>query len=180
MAFQPVLEGAWRWQDRKGSAAACAATSTVSGVRVVPGSPWIFEHLIRAQPERLRLVDALHRGHLGGVVAFWPLPACPAVLGFVQAGAIGLAVANADGGVLGYLLMMALRGDPGAGTSRPACAAATFGWVLAGYGALVASGHIGATFADDSNGTWWGPLRRATMCWRLRPQRLPPVRFCLA
>ena len=138
----------------------CGYVDKGAEFRVVPGSPWIFEHLIGPNLSVFGWLTLFIEATLVALLLSGRYLRVAAVLGFVQAGAIGLAVANADGEwYWSYLLMMALHVAilALAPQTRPV-RAATFGWVLAGYGALVAIGHIGAPFAGDSNGTWWGPF----------------------
>ena len=138
----------------------CGYVDKGAEFRVVPGSPWIFEHLIGPNLSVFGWLTLFIEATLVALLLSGRYLRVAAVLGFVQAGAIGLAVANADGEwYWSYLLMMALHVAilVLAPQARPVRAAA-FGWVLAGYGALVAIGHIGAPFAGDSNGTWWGPF----------------------
>ena len=138
----------------------CGYVAKGAEFRVVPGSPWVFEHLVGPNLSVFGWLTLFIEATLVALLLSGRYLRVAAVLGFVQAGAIGLAVANAEGEwYWSYLLMMALHVAilTLAPQTRPVRAAA-FGWVLAGYGALVAIGHIGAPFAGDSNGTWWGPF----------------------
>lgn len=137
----------------------CGYITKGAEYRVVPGSPWVFENLVGPNLAVFGWITLFIEGALVALLLSGRYLRIAAVLGFVQAGAIGLAVANAEGEwYWSYLLMMALHVGilVLAPRTRPVRAAA-YGWVLAGYGALMAIGHITAPFAGDNNGTWWGP-----------------------
>lgn len=138
----------------------CGYVAKGAESRVVPGSPWFFENLVAPNLGVFGWITLFSEAALVALLMSGRYLRFAAVLGIVQAAGIGLAVANAEGEwYWSYLLMMALHVAilvlaPG---TQPARRAA-FGWVLAGYGALVALGHITAPFAGDSNDTWWGPF----------------------
>ncbi len=120
---------------------------------VLPGSGWVFEHLISPNLGAFGWMTLLIESTLAVLLISGRYVRFAAVLGIGQSLAIGLSAANApDEWYWSYLLMMALHLAvlATAPTARRQ-AASTMAVVTAAYGLAVAAVHAGAGFTGDGN-----------------------------
>ncbi len=123
----------------------CGYTRAGSDHPVLPGAPWLFEHVISPHLWAFGWISILSEGTLAILLMAGRYRRTAAVLGIVQSFAILAAVANAPGEwYWSYLLMIALHiavltTTLGARTQS----ARAMAWVTVGFGALMAIVHSG-------------------------------------
>jgi hypothetical protein len=123
---------------------------------VLPGSSWIFEHLLVPNLTAFGWTTVLLEATLAALLISGRHLRVAAILGIAQSAGIGLAVANADGEwYWSYGLMIALHLAilvTAVQTPRPSLR--VNGLVLSGYGAIVALAHREAGLTGDENSLW--------------------------
>jgi thiosulfate dehydrogenase [quinone] large subunit len=123
---------------------------------VLPGSSWLFEHVLVPNLTVFGWSTVLIETTLAALFISGRHLRTAAVLGMVQSAGIGLAVANADGEwYWSYALMIVLHLAvlaTAVQVNRPSLR--VNGLVLAGYGVVVALAHREAPLAGDENALW--------------------------
>lgn len=122
---------------------------------VLPGSAWVFEHVVLAHITPFGYVTMLVEVGVGALLVSGRFLRVAAVVSAVQAFAIGLAVANApDEWYWAYLLMIGLSIAVLAMAPRDrATSARTIGVVVALAGIVTAINNAGSGFGGDDNMT---------------------------
>jgi hypothetical protein len=123
---------------------------------VLPGSSWIFEHLLVPNLTAFGWTTVLLETALAALLISGRHLRVAAILGIAQSAGIGLAVANADGEwYWSYALMIALHLAilvTAVQVARPSMR--VNGLVVAGYGMIVALAHREAGLTGDENSLW--------------------------
>jgi thiosulfate dehydrogenase [quinone] large subunit len=135
---------------RSGSSCEALCGYTRAGIDhpVLPGAPWLFEHVIGAHLQVFGWITIISEGTLAILLMSGRYRRSAAVLGIVQSFAIMAAVANSPGEwYWSYLLMIALHiavltTAPGARTQSARVMAA----VTVGFGVVMALVHSGEGF----------------------------------
>lgn len=123
---------------------------------VLPGAPWLFEHLIRPNLGVFGWMTLIIEGSLAVLLLSGRYVRFAAVLGVIQSFAILTSVANAPNEwYWAYLLMIGLH--LAVLTMVPTARAQPAGVTaiaVAILGAIVAIAHLGAGFTGDGNRSW--------------------------
>jgi hypothetical protein len=123
---------------------------------VVPGSSWVFEHLIVGHLGVFGWMTLFVEGALAALLLSGRFLRVAAIVSALQSIAIGLAVANAPNEWFwAYLVMLGLSlavlvVAPRTPRQSPRATAL----VAVGYGVVVALSHLGAGFTGDGNTDW--------------------------
>jgi len=151
----------WKWPPDFGRSGAncgglCGYVQSGIDHPVLPGAPWLFEHVIRPNLGVFGWMTLLIEGSLAVLLLSGRYVRFAAVLGVVQSFAILVSVTNAPNEwYWSYLMMIALHIAvlTMVPTARSQSASATAVAVTV-LGAVVAIAHVGAGFTGDANTSW--------------------------
>ena len=123
---------------------------------VLPGSAWLFEHVISPNLVLFGWVTILSEALLAAMLLSGRFLRTASLLGIAQSLGILVSVGNADGEwYWSYLLMMLLHvGVLATSDHRRTQPERAMAWIAIAYGIVVAAAHGGAGFGGDGNGSW--------------------------